>query len=403
MSSSGADEPVVLGAGDDDTLLADFTAAVAAGRAVAVVDASWPPAVRRQAVEDVRSATLAPGDLVLFTSGSTGRPRAVVRSLGSWQASLDPLTELTGLTGADVVHLPGPLASSLSLYGAWHARTLGARVVTAAGDPAAATAVHVVPAGLARLLTTPARLPRLRVVVVAGDRLDPRLAAAAHRRGWAVVEYYGATELSFVGARTGAGPLRPFGAAQVQVREDVLWVSSPYLARGYLQGGGPLRREGDWASVGDLARAVPGGFEVLGRGTDAVTTGGHTVMVADVEAVLRSAADVQDCVVVGAPDDRLGEVVAAVVVGTATRGDLSGLVRALPAPARPRRWYGVPAVPLTAAGKPDRVAIRSAVADAVAAAAAAAAATTEAVDTAGAGGPTTTAGPGHALVLTRLR
>ena len=78
-------------------------------------------------------------------SGSTGRPRGVVRSLASWQLSLDPLSELTGIGPGDVVWVPGPLTSSLYLYGAFHARTVGAVVV--AHPSRAVTAAHLVPSG----------------------------------------------------------------------------------------------------------------------------------------------------------------------------------------------------------------------------------------------------------------
>jgi acyl-coenzyme A synthetase/AMP-(fatty) acid ligase len=338
---------------------------------LAVLDPTWPAPLRRQAEADLAAAAqadrLGDGDLVVFTSGSGGRPRGVVRTAASWRASLPALTEITGISPADVVWLPGPLTSSLSLYGAYHAAWLGARVVTgplARLDPAdarAVTAAHVVPTLLAQLLAAPGRadrLPGLRTVVAAGEPLLEPLWHSAREVRWRLVEYYGAAELSFVGTRSQPGPLRAFPGADVRVRDGVVQVRSPFVARGYLapDDDGPLVREGGWASVGDRGSPVDGGFVVHGRGTGAVTTGGHTVLAEEVEAVLAGVRGVQHVVVVGLPDARLGQLLAAVVVpgapGLLER--LRAAARALPTPARPTRWLAAERLPLTPSGKVSR-------------------------------------------------
>jgi acyl-CoA synthetase (AMP-forming)/AMP-acid ligase II len=95
---------------------------------------------------------------------------------------------------------------------------------------------------------------------------------------------------------------------------------------------------------------------VRGR-DDAVTTGGATVAVADVEAVLlpRAAGEV---VVLGVPHEDLGAVLAVVLT---ERGDHPLLLEAarttLHGAHRPRLWFHVPELPLTAAGKVDRAAL----------------------------------------------
>jgi acyl-coenzyme A synthetase/AMP-(fatty) acid ligase len=147
-------------------------------------------------------------------------------------------------------------------------------------------------------------------------------------------------------------------------------VRSPYVARSYLrrQSAGPWHRQRGWHTVGDLARADGDGWWLLGRGDGAVTTGGHTVVVAEVEAVLREVAGVRDLVVLGLPHDRLGEVVTAVVVPetvsvAALRRRLEVEAQALPAPARPRRWLRSARLPQLPSGKVDRHAVTAAAAD----------------------------------------
>lgn len=330
--------------------------------ALAVLDPTWSPALRADALRALDRAAdrgrVGRDDLVLFTSGSSGQARGVVRSVESWRASLEPLTALTTLREADVVWLPLPLSSGISLYGAFHAAALGADVRRDDGLlPAEVTAAHLVPGLLTRAVeAAESGSPyRMRVVVVAGAALDPALRARAAALGWRVVEYYGAAELSFVGYRTSAGPMRSFPGARTRLDDGTLWVRSPYLARGYLDDapGGALVRDGGWATVGD--RAVPDGdgWQVRGRGDAAVQTGAATVVVEEVEAAVAALPGVLDVAVLGLPHPRLGQVVSAVVVVRqgVRRADLDRGVRHLPPAARPRRWLHARALPRTSAGK----------------------------------------------------
>jgi long-chain acyl-CoA synthetase len=103
-------------------------------------------------------------------------------------------------------------------------------------------------------------------------------------------------------------------------------------------------------------------LSVTGRGTEAVTTGAATVLVADVETVLASAAS-GEVAVVGVPHAELGHVVAAVLTDPADRtvARQAAAERLDPAQ-RPRLWFHVPRLPAGAAGKLDRAALAELVA-----------------------------------------
>lgn len=334
--------------------------AIRTGTAFAVLDPSWPQPFREMATEQVEAAVSAGivgrGDMVVFSSGSTGRPRGIVRTVGSWQASVASLSEITRITGQDRVWLPGPLWSSLFLYGAFHAAAVGAQPIFQGQDPADATVLHAVPVQIPGLLdrADAGGLPRVALVVVAGDHLPTSQRQRCEAAGWRVVEYYGAAELSFVAWRDRNEGFGAFPGVQIELREGTLWARSPYLARGYLSAheDGPfwLDPQG-WATVGDLAEVVDGGLEVVGRGNTAVTTGGHTVIVEEVERALRRLPGVEDAGVLGLPHTRLGQVLAAVVVGSAADASLRAAVAAMPAPSRPRRWLHAEALPRTPGGK----------------------------------------------------
>ena len=307
--------------------------------------------------------------LATCTSGSTGVPRVVLRTRASWTASHAAFTALTAAGPGRTVLVPGPLSGSLYLYGAVHALVeAGTLLLEPVGTPLPWDVAHLVPAQLATLLATDLDLAG-RTAVVSGAALPDQLAAVAAARGLEVLAYYGATELSFVAMGRAGNPLRPFPWVEVVVRDGVVWVRSPYLGLRYLGApGGPWRTDPEgWASVGDHGAVyASGGLVVVGRGETAVTTGGATVLVEEVEAVLRRLPGVADVVVVGTPHPALGEVVTAVVVpqpGAGVEAWRAAAAAALPPAARPRRWYLVPELPGIAAGKPARVSIRDGLVD----------------------------------------
>ena len=73
---------------------------------------------------------------------------------------------------------------------------------------------------------------------------------------------------------------------------------------------------GDYATV-----EADGSITLLGRGSVSINTGGEKVFPEEVEEAIKTCPGVQDAVVVGVPDARLGQVVAAVVAGTAPDAD----------------------------------------------------------------------------------
>ena len=73
---------------------------------------------------------------------------------------------------------------------------------------------------------------------------------------------------------------------------------------------------GDYATV-----EADGSITLLGRGSVSINTGGEKVFPEEVEEAIKTCAGVDDAVVVGVPDARLGQVVAALVAGTHSDAD----------------------------------------------------------------------------------
>ena len=328
--------------------LATVFAAADISRAVIVGDPAGP----EPALGPLPAGTF----LIAVTSGTSGRARPVLRTVSSWTESFAPLAELAGIGSGDRVLLTGPLHATLHLFAAVHTLALGAELTD---QPEDATAVHAVPPVLADLLEELPETAPLRTAVVAGTALSAEIAERAVRRGIAVTEYYGAAELSFVAARLVPAPLQPFPGAQVEIRDGVLWVRSPYLAIGYpADTTGPFHRDAEgFATVGDLAETVGAGLLIRGRGDAAITTGGATIVAEDVEAVLAALPGVAAVAVVGVPHGRLGQIVTA-VIEPAPGADLSTLRSnarvLLREQSLPRRWFVADRLPRTAGGKVAR-------------------------------------------------
>ncbi|CCH77434.1 O-succinylbenzoate-CoA ligase [Nostocoides japonicum T1-X7] len=325
-------------------------------------------------VAAVRAARTRGAMLSLPTSGTSGpTARRVLRSTESWWVTFDAYSDLTGVSEGVRVWVPGPSTSTMVLFARVHAAVCDARLVA---SPADATHACLTPARLAR---DAGALPRGTVVTVAGASLSPAAWMAAARHGLELRHYYGAAELSFVAAGTTGEDLRAFPGVEIDIRptdaahptrsEDhadelpdgerattgEIWVRSAWVCDGYDGPPGSLRRDPHgWATVGDLGALRGDGVLTVHGRPDTVTTGGATVLLADVEAALVPRAG-GPIAVHGIPHPTLGEVVAVALTDARDRESLEPYARAhLSAAQRPRVWRVVPELPLTAAGKVDR-------------------------------------------------
>ncbi|MGW1682732.1 class I adenylate-forming enzyme family protein [Saccharopolyspora sp. NPDC002376] len=387
---------VALDGGDALTRLTHFLGADLAGCATLVLEPTWTERERSavladaavDVVLDLSERTLTNRDeravdshqgseatqfYLPTTSGSSGRPKVMVRSRRSWLRSFDALD--LGLEQRDQVLIPGPLSSSLFLFGALHALRAGTDVhlldkwsaQDAANAARRSTVVHLVPAMLSALVSTLERDPvlqsgcALRLVVCGGARVDQELEERLAKvlPGCELVEYYGSAEHSLIAVRRG-DRLRP--VVDVEVRGTELRVRSELTFDGYLNNGVviPPSTDNGWSAVGD--RAIfheDGSLEVLGRASAMINTGARLVGAEEVELVLRGADGVKDVLVAATPHPRFGELVTAVVeidpVNPPSRRDLRARARHSLEPAkRPRRWLTISALPRTASGKPAR-------------------------------------------------
>jgi acyl-CoA synthetase (AMP-forming)/AMP-acid ligase II len=111
---------------------------------------------------------------------------------------------------------------------------------------------------------------------------------------------------------------------------------------------------GDFATV-----ETDGSVTLLGRGSICINSGGEKIFPEEVEAVVRSHPDVMDAIVVGAPDERFGQRVAAIV--QPRRGHTAPSLEAVQEHCRghvagykvPRQLHVVDLIERSPSGKPD--------------------------------------------------
>jgi len=109
-----------------------------------------------------------------------------------------------------------------------------------------------------------------------------------------------------------------------------------------------------WYHTGDIARVdEDGDLWIEGRSDDMIVSGGENIHPLEVENILARHAGVVEVAVVGATDERLGQRVVAVVVGTATADELDAhcLGSELARFKRPREYRFVDELPKSSSGK----------------------------------------------------
>jgi len=118
--------------------------------------------------------------------------------------------------------------------------------------------------------------------------------------------------------------------------------------------------ENNWMHSGDLCTMDDRGYcRIVGRLKDMIIRGGENIYPREIEDVLFQHPGVADVAVIGLPDDKWGEIVAAVIRPAGpnrsdrpSMAELREWVRAnLAAHKTPAHWYEVDAFPLTGSGK----------------------------------------------------
>jgi long-chain acyl-CoA synthetase len=314
---------------------------------------------------------------VTWTSGTTGVPKPVLQTHSGYFELLD---RVLGTLKADPTKrptpnlIPVPLALNAGIYNVLFGLRAGAAIVIMDRFTPAEFAELVrryeirstvlPPAAMTMLADDGAviDLSPLRYVRSITAPLSPLSARRFHDKfGVTVLNGYGQAEIGEVIGWTAAharehpeklGAVgRPHAGVEIKLADDgELLVRPPRMAAGLDEG--RVDSEG-FVHTGDLARIDDDGFVwIEGRIGDVINRGGNKVFPDHVEEVLRLSPRVRDVAVVGVPDDRLGEVPVAFVVGDAEPSSLESLCREHLVPYKvPVDFVLVDALPRSEVGK----------------------------------------------------
>ncbi|MFP3981077.1 MAG: class I adenylate-forming enzyme family protein [Desulfobacterales bacterium] len=147
-------------------------------------------------------------------------------------------------------------------------------------------------------------------------------------------------------------------------RPGELLVKGPGVMQYYYKNPDATRStlENGWLRTGDIVRKDEDGFLwLVDRKKDVIITGGENIFPVEIESFLMTHRDILDAGVIGVPDERLGEVVAAVVSPKPGRRITADQIRefcsAMPRYKRPRRIF-FDDVPRNPTGKIEKPKLR---------------------------------------------
>ncbi|WP_077000327.1 class I adenylate-forming enzyme family protein [Variovorax sp. KK3] len=366
----------------------------------------WTRFVAEGAQHPVTLPRVQPGDLVQiqFTSGTTGRPkgaclhhRGIVNASrfaaqragfpdgGVWATAM-PLFHVGGCAGSQI----GALSSrgSFVLQPAFDAGAM-LELIESEG----VQHLHAVPTMVLALLDHPDRTARrldsLRTLMSGGSPVPAALVERARRElGCRFSITFGQTELNGVVSQTSPDDTperqattigRPAPQAELKIADPAtgavrplgqageIWVRGYQTMRGYFdspEGTAETLVPGGWLRTGDLASMDASGYlRIEGRLKDCIIRGGENIYPREIESVLLAHPGVRQASVVGAPDARWGEVVAAVIEcepdARPSTLELHGHCRRHLAPYKtPALWFFVDRHPTTSGGKIQKYVLR---------------------------------------------
>ena len=339
------------------------------------------------------------------TGGTTGRSKGVMLTNGNWQALVSSLVASmpmkrppVNLVAAPMTHAAGPLAlASMALGGTVVVLPkFEAAAVIAAIARHRVTYMFLPPTAIYMLLAEPgvreADFSSLEYISYAGAPMSlDRLREAIDVLGPVMNASFGQTEapmcvtampphehlnasgelahpgscgranlLSIVEIMDDAGNILPPGE-----RGEIV-VRGPLVMAGYYrnpEATAEVSTHG-WHHTGDIGvRDADGWFYVVDRKKDMIISGGFNVYPAEVEKALLAHDAVQDCAVIGIPDEKWGEaVIAFVELRAGQTGDVAALTafarEALGAVKAPKAIHLIESLPRTNAGKVSRADLR---------------------------------------------
>jgi acyl-CoA synthetase (AMP-forming)/AMP-acid ligase II len=332
---------------------------------------------------------------ITYTSGTTGRPKGIVLSHRSIAAvAFNLLLELGPVRPGERIVLTQPLSHGAGYFvlpwllsggGVYVERTFDPEEVQRISHLPDIRVLKLVPAMLPPLLETKGDFAYESIVYGASPIQLPILEASVERFGAILEQVYGQSEAPVTitclhrehhvtgNQRTSAG--HPWRNVAVEIRDEQgtplppgevgeVTVSAPQLMTCYVgqpEATAAALADG-WLRTQDVGMMDDRGFVyLLGRKDEMINSGGFNIAPREVELVLLECPGLEECAVLGMPDERWGAAVTAVVRPRVGSGITVESVLEF---ARPRLGFRTPkrikiasSIPRNSYGKVDRTSL----------------------------------------------
>lgn len=172
------------------------------------------------------------------------------------------------------------------------------------------THLSLVPTQLKRLLDDQINLHKLEKIILGGDAVAEKLRIRALEKNLPLFETYGLTETaSMIWVRntlTQTACVLPHARLWQRNDREIL-VGGQSLFAGYLDNNELIQHTEDWFATGDIGIVTENDqLQLISRKSHRIIAGGENVQAEEIERVLEQHPAIEECVVVGLPDDDLG-------------------------------------------------------------------------------------------------
>ena len=281
--------------------------------------------------------------VIAYTSGTTGRPKGAMLTQRNLLAFIRQLGAAEGWSRTTRTLLCVPLAFTggivnnfVATYGAG-----GTLVLERTFEPARALQL-LVDERITAMIGVPvmwqgitdvagfdgADLSHLTTAITGGAPVPEPLLRTYQRKGVLIRQAYGLTEATALVAMLppALATTKPKAAGlpvlhtEVRLADGEILVRGPQVMAGYWGDDAATGKAivDGWLHTGDLGRLDEDGLlEIVDRKNDLIISGGLNVYPAEIERVLAEFPGMVEAAVVGVPDQRWGEVPAAIVRGAA--------------------------------------------------------------------------------------
>jgi malonyl-CoA/methylmalonyl-CoA synthetase len=338
--------------------------------------------------------------LILYTSGTTSKPKGVVTTHANITAQVTTLINAWGWSASDATlcvlplhHVHGIInVVSCSLYAGatcYFTESFSAEEVFQWLTSDKLTVFMAVPTIYYKLvsywetLSDEAKSLAYQIMLafrlmVCGSAALPVTVMEKWQTisGQVLLERYGMTEIGmaisnpYVGERRAGYVGVPLPGVEVKLVDEKgspvadgepgeIIISGPNVFLEYWQNPQATAEsftEAGWFSTGDVAVVENGYYRIMGRmSMDIIKSGGYKISALEIEEVLRTHPAVDDCAVIGMPDEEWGELIVAALVLKETTFDTHSLQlwlrEKMAAYKTPRKYMVLPELPRNAMGK----------------------------------------------------